>query len=576
MLSANSIANDARPSLLALLANGRQQHSALTMLHGQALDLSGGDRCMLFEHNPTTGALQVTSARGFTQVPTDPWSPAFHDAAVVSQAFGTESVVPVDALRSEMPQLFARLGSDAALLVPLVNDGRRVGLLTIGLAASSAADAVDAIESSDLMAGLLVALELARLRQHEDLEVEVRRIVEAFSEHLSLELELSPALATLCVESAHLFGAHRATVWLHDRENRSVRALASSDPAHTAELSPVRVDDPTSPAAGALRRQRSGLVSDGHAATSTMAVPLRGSRRALGAVVFEGVRVEPGEDLALLNRADELGRQLSGTIQTIQLLASMSSSRSEMKGLPVVERRTQEELRDQVVQSEKLAALADFVAGIAHELNNPLQSVIGHLELLTTTGAVPDAIRHEMRTIRRDANRAARIVRTLLAFAGSGRLQRRRTGLNGILQRVLALRQAACRARRIDLVRQYDQQLPRVLVDPLLLHQVFLNLVMNAEQAVAAGGRPGRIEVTSGEGRNPDWVMASIRDTGAGIVDDTLSRLFEPFYTTRDVGQGAGLGLTLAYGIVQEHGGRITAGNHPEGGAVFTVELPIA
>ena len=125
-------------------------------------------------------------------------------------------------------------------------------------------------------------------------------------------------------------------------------------------------------------------------------------------------------------------------------------------------------------------------------------------------------------------------------------------------------------------MRHYDLHLPRIHVDPILLHQVFLNIVMNAEQAVAATRRPGRIDITTRLGASGDLVITSVRDTGAGIGDDTLPHIFEPFYTTREVGQGTGLGLALVYGIVHEHGGRIAAGNHPEGGAVFTVELPIA
>jgi two-component system NtrC family sensor kinase len=244
--------------------------------------------------------------------------------------------------------------------------------------------------------------------------------------------------------------------------------------------------------------------------------------------------------------------------------------------VPLSAERERETLRGQLLQSAKLAALGQFVAGVAHELNNPLQSVLGHLELLRATGAVPESIRHEIRTVTRDADRVARIVRNLLVFAGNGRLERRLAGVNGILQRVLALRKASCRSRRIEVVRHYDQNLPRILVDPILLHQVFLNVVMNAEQAVSATGGPGRIEVSTGLGEDGRWVVASVRDTGAGIEDDTLPHIFEPFYTTREVGQGSGLGLALAYGIVQEHGGRIAAGNHPDGGAVLTVELPTA
>src|SRR5256885_10749022 len=114
--------------------------------------------------------------------------------------------------------------------------------------------------------------------------------------------------------------------------------------------------------------------------------------------------------------------------------------------------------------------------------------------------------------------------------------------------------------------------MPRVQIVPLLLHQVFLNIRMKAEQSIAARGRPGRIEITSPS--TVDRLITTVRDTGQGIPEEALSRIFEPFYTTKEVGKGTGLGLAIAYGIVQEHGGQILVANHPDGGAMFTVELP--
>jgi signal transduction histidine kinase len=235
-----------------------------------------------------------------------------------------------------------------------------------------------------------------------------------------------------------------------------------------------------------------------------------------------------------------------------------------------------EELRQRLTQSEKLAALGQFVAGIAHELNNPLQGVLGNLELLRLTGAFPKQLRREVQTIYREADRAAKIVRNLLVFAGSRRVPRRAVSLNAVVQKVVALRAAACRAADIEVVRHYDEKLPRVQSDPLLLHQVFLNMIMNAEHAIAATGGGGRIEITTAAAPERKMIVATVRDTGTGFPSDVLSHIFEPFYTTKEVGKGTGLGLAIAYGIVQDHGGQIIAANHPDGGAVLTVELPMA
>jgi two-component system NtrC family sensor kinase len=233
-----------------------------------------------------------------------------------------------------------------------------------------------------------------------------------------------------------------------------------------------------------------------------------------------------------------------------------------------------EALRERLTQSEKLAALGQFVAGIAHELNNPLQGVLGHLELLRTTGAFPKQLRREIQTIYREADRAAKIVRNLLVFAGSRRLTRRPVSLNAVLHKVVALRAPACRAQDIEVVRHYDEKLPRVQSDPLLIHQAFLNIVMNAEQAVAATGKPGRIEITTSMARSGNRIITTVRDTGAGIPADTLPRIFEPFYTTKAPGRGTGLGLSICYGIIQEHGGRIEVDSVLGQGSTFRVILP--
>lgn len=231
------------------------------------------------------------------------------------------------------------------------------------------------------------------------------------------------------------------------------------------------------------------------------------------------------------------------------------------------------ELRNRLTQSEKLAALGQFVAGIAHEMNNPLQSVMGHVELMLQ-GTPPVRLRRDLKLVFREADRAAKIVHNLLVFAGSRRITRRRLNINHVVTKVINLRANACAAAAIEVVQTLELKLPRISGDALLLQQAILNIVLNAEQALVANTSGRRIEVST-QAISRDTIEIAIADSGPGITARALPRLFEPFFTTKEVGQGTGLGLAIAYGIVQEHGGRLAAANRKDGGAVFTIALPV-
>jgi two-component system, NtrC family, sensor kinase len=232
--------------------------------------------------------------------------------------------------------------------------------------------------------------------------------------------------------------------------------------------------------------------------------------------------------------------------------------------------------RERLAQTQKLASLGQFVAGIAHEMNNPLQGVLGHLELMIETSEAARPLRRELRGIYQDADRAAKIVRNLMVFTGSRRMARRRLRLPRLLSRVLGSRAPALRRAGIEVARHEGPDLPQVIGDPLLLHQAFLNIVINAEHAIRSSGGTGQIEVRSWFQPERCQVITSVRDTGAGIPPEILPRIFDPFFTTKDVGQGTGLGLAITYGIVSEHGGTIHAANASDAGAIITVELPAA
>ena len=230
-------------------------------------------------------------------------------------------------------------------------------------------------------------------------------------------------------------------------------------------------------------------------------------------------------------------------------------------------------LRERLTQSEKLASLGQFVAGIAHEMNNPLQGVLGHLELLIDMTEAAKPVKRELKQIYQEADRAAKIVRNLLVFAGSHRVARQRVPVERILTRAIASRRAALKAADIRIVRKQGEKLPLLYCDPAHLQQAFLNILINAEHAVAKGAQERRIDVTTAAG-DARHVTITFRDTGPGIPADVMPRIFDPFFTTKDVGRGTGLGLAITYGIIQEHGGTITVTNAPDGGAVFQIDLP--
>lgn len=230
-------------------------------------------------------------------------------------------------------------------------------------------------------------------------------------------------------------------------------------------------------------------------------------------------------------------------------------------------------LRERLAQSAKLASLGQFVAGIAHEMNNPLQGVLGHLELLIDLTEAARPVRKELKQIYQEAERAAKIVHNLLVFTGSHRMDRQRVQIERVVTRALASCAVPMKRSEILLERQKGAKLPPVYADALLLQQALVNILLNAEQATR-GAATKRIRVTTSAGRTPGSVAVTVHDSGPGISEEVLPRIFDPFFTTKDVGQGTGLGLAITYGIVHEHGGTITAATAPEGGAVFRLELP--
>jgi signal transduction histidine kinase/BarA-like signal transduction histidine kinase len=240
-------------------------------------------------------------------------------------------------------------------------------------------------------------------------------------------------------------------------------------------------------------------------------------------------------------------------------------------------KKLDDETRDiyhQLLQAEKMAALGQTVSGVAHELNNPLATILSWAERLSQRTTLEEPVRRGLETILSESDRAARIVRNLLTFARKRQTTRAMVDVNQVVRETLALRAYEQRVTNITVIDALAAGLPNVFADGHQMQQVLLNLVINAEQAMLSANGRGTLVVRTWHDADQDSVVLEINDDGPGIPDELQPKIFDPFFTTKEVGKGTGLGLTVAYAIVQEHGGRIRVESRP-GGASFYVELPV-
>ena len=288
--------------------------------------------------------------------------------------------------------------------------------------------------------------------------------------------------------------------------------------------------------------------------------------------------VDPTEGAAVV----QIAKNVTYEIRNARRLRQMSDELAATNGRLVATVERLKTTQAQLLQAEKLSAIGQLVAGVAHELNNPLTSVIGYAQLVyeELLAASPDApprapaeLAADLRRIAEESERAARIVRNLLAFARRQAAAREPQDLGELAGRVLALRAYEFRLNSVEVETSFAPDLPRVLADGGQLQQAMLNLVLNAEQAMR-GSRRRRLQVATRFVEECGAVEISVTDTGHGIPDDNIRRIFDPFFTTRDVGEGTGLGLSICYGIIRDHGGQISVQSRVGEGTTFSLLLP--
>ena len=233
------------------------------------------------------------------------------------------------------------------------------------------------------------------------------------------------------------------------------------------------------------------------------------------------------------------------------------------------------DLYQQLLQAEKMAALGQTISGVAHELNNPLATILSWAERLSEK-SLDDDIRRGVAVILGEADRAARIVRNLLTFARKRQSTRTMIDLNQVVTETLALRARAQQLINIKVVTALASSLPRIFADAHQIQQVLLNLVINAEQAMRSAHGRGALAVRTWHDTEQDAVALEVSDDGPGVPVEVQGKIFDPFFTTKEVGTGTGLGLTVAYAIAQEHGGAIRVDSSRDRGAAFVVKLPVS
>jgi C4-dicarboxylate-specific signal transduction histidine kinase len=257
------------------------------------------------------------------------------------------------------------------------------------------------------------------------------------------------------------------------------------------------------------------------------------------------------------------------------MLQRFNATRSALDAQMAEERRIRQELESlqgQVIRQERLAAVGQLVSGVAHEINNPLQAILGFAELLQMQPDLPDTVKDDLRLIQKESARACGIIRNLALFARQQPGEAAPVMMSDVIRATAELRQRRLETEDIELHidDRARQSVQAVLTE---LQQVVLNFVVNAEQAILSSGRlPGRITIRAydKEGR----VMLEVEDTGPGIAPENEAKLFQPFFTTKPVGQGTGLGLSISYGIIDSLGGGIGYRRAPAGGSVFYFDLP--
>ena len=473
---------------------------------------------------------------------------------------------------------------------PLIAKDEAIGLLCVDSRSPGAYTEEDAELVMAFANHAAIAIENARLYEASQRRLRQLTALQEVSLKVGDSLELPTVLDAIAGSALRLVDADDVHIFLYDderdelhfgagmmRDGKLLEAPVSVPRpdgvtytvAHSGQ--PVVTNDP-------LRYPLFGPEKSSWGLEALVGLPLKHGGRVVGVlnVACTGPHRFTADEVGAL---DLLAQRAAVAIENAQLVDRLRDSERRTRVLYEELRQRLKELQTtqaRLVQSEKMAAVGQLVSGVAHELNNPLTTVIGYTQLMLQANELSDEVRKDAQRIYDAAERSAEIVRSLLTFARQRKPERALTNVNDAIEEALSLRRYQLRVESIELVCDLDPSLPLIMANPHRLQEVVLNLVINGEQAILETQTGGRLVIRSRA--RPGVARIEVEDSGPGIPEEVMPHIFEPFFTTKEVGQGTGLGLSICYGIVEEHGGHIWAESRQgpaDHGTTFIVELPV-
>ncbi|MEJ2554794.1 MAG: GAF domain-containing protein [Anaerolineae bacterium] len=528
--------------------------------------------------------LSYAAGRGFP-VDSHPETELSAGENAIFQEIGqTKQAMVVDDVR-EHPDWHTKPGLEyirSWIGAPLVVKDQVIGYLTLDHSQVGSYTQEDVQIVDTLTRQVAIAIENARLytqtRRWAEEQAALNTVATAASSSLNLKKMLDHVLDAV----QKLFDVDAAEVRLLAESGGALHVAARRSRATSTGVASPPISN-SDYATLAWRENRPVFTSEtplpeGHTeepGEAVAAVPLRSKERLLGSLSIISYRSRRfmAREISLM---EAIGYQLSLAIENAHLYEQLKESEARKTSLLQELEKSLHELQQaqaKLVQSEKLAAIGQLVSGVAHELNNPLTSIIGYAQILQSTD-LPATAKNDLNRIVEQAQRSARIVQNLLTFGRQHKPERRPVNVNQLIEDTLDLVSYQLKMDQVTVERHLSENIPLTMADPHQLQQVWLNLLQNAQQAMQDSPGSGVLRIRtliSQEGK----IRVEFSDNGPGIAPEVMEKIFDPFFTTKPVGKGTGLGLSICYGILQEHQGQIWGENNAQRGVTFVVELPV-